>query len=359
MSQAIVSQSTTFSAQDVEQLLNVIGSVSDTAYSRVFLKQHGFDTSTSWEVTRKYIGEQLAGKRKGSAKTNYSNLEKIAKGLMLLGKHYCEIFNLSSSEHADIIKKADSFSFDGKPYSKAFPLFVDESLLTTASMPVLTAVEKNSSGVVFYFSTPRRVSEKVKSTENIGGKLLPVTYIKETKKQYIDSVFIPFDCERAEFRISSVINKRDIDTEMSRLQDVFVRLLSLNQIKLKDTHSVNINKAIAKIYDNASLGRVVETVFHSLDNGINIPRSCRKDIGVCLRNQEYHLAGAAKEDVKCVAVCVRWDTTVQDINIKVKTELKLESLNHFNFTVSKRFEIENPRGIKHAISLISEIEKAS
>ncbi|ENP0646461.1 hypothetical protein [Enterobacter hormaechei] len=358
MSQAIVSQGAAFTAQDVEQLLNVIGSVSDTAYSRVFLKQHGFDTSTSWELTRKNIGEQLAGKRKGTSKTTYSNLEKIAKGLMLLGKHYCEIFSISAREHDEIIKRADSFSFNGKPYSDVFPFFVEENLLTTASMPVITSVEKNNSGVIFYFSTPRRVLEKVKSTENVGGKLRSVTYFKEAKKQYIDSVFVPFDHKRAEFRISAAISKRDIETEMSRLQDVFVTTLALNKIKLKDTHSVNINKAIAKIYDDASLGRVVETVFHSLDNGINIPRSCRKDIGVCLRNQEYHLAGAEKEDVECVAVCVRWDSTVKDINIKVKTELKLESLAHFNYTVSKRFEIENPRGFKHAISLISEIEKA-
>ncbi|KKC61686.1 hypothetical protein WG82_21360 [Citrobacter amalonaticus] len=358
MSQATVSQGAAYTAQDVEQLLDVIGSVSDTTYSRVFLKQHGFDTSTSWELTRKNIGEQLAGNKKGTSKTTYSNLQKIAKGLMLLGKHYCEIFTLSSGEHASIIKSADAFCFNGKPYSDVFPFFVDESQLTTASMPVLTSVEKNSSGVVFYFSTPRRILEKVQSTENVGGKLRSVTYFKESKKQYIDSVFVPFANQRAEFRVFSGINKRDIENEMSRLQDVFVTVLALNKIKLKDTHSVNINQAISKIYHDDSLGRVVETVFHSLDNGINIPRSCRKDVGVCLRNQKYHLAGAEKEDVECVAVCVRWDATVKDINIKVKTELKLESLAHFNYTVSKRFEIENPRGIKHAISLISEIEKA-
>lgn len=358
MPQAMSNQGPGFTAEDVDQLLNVIGSVSDTSYSRVFLKKFGFDTSSSWEVTRKNIKEQLAGKRKGTYETTYKNLEKVAKGLMLLGKHYCEIFALSNDEHAAIINKADNFIFNGKPYSEFFPFLIEEDLLTTASMPVLTAVEKNKNGVIFYFSTPRRIQEKIQSTEQVSGKLRSITYYKESKKQYIDSVFIPFDHTRAEFRISSSVSRRDIDNEMARLQDVFVTVLLHNKITLKDTHSVNINAAITKIYDNVKLGRVVETVFHSIDNGINIPRSCRKDVGVCLRNQQYHLAGAEKEEVKCIAVCVRWDTTVKDVNLKIKTELKLESLAHFNYTVSKRFEIENPRGVKHALSLITEIEKA-
>lgn len=358
MPQAVASQSAEFDAENVEQLLAVICTVSDTSYSRIFLKKFGFDTSTSWEMTKKNIEEQLTGKRKGTEKTTYANLEKIAKALMILGKHYCEIFSLTDDEHDEIIKKADKFIFDGKPYSNVFPLFVGEPELTTASMPILTAVEKKKDGVIFYFSTPRHTFEKVQSTENVNGLLRVVTYDRELKKQYIDSVFIPFEHTRAEFRIISTVNKRDIDRQMSLLQDVFVEVLALNKIKLKSAHPVNINAAIAKIYDNPDFGRVVETVFHSLDNGINIPRSCRKDIDVCLRNHEYHLAGAAQEEVQCVAVCVRWDAVVKDINIKIKTELKLESLANFNYTVAKRFEIENPKGMKHSISLISEIEKA-
>lgn len=358
MSEAIASQHSAFTPEDVNQLLNVIGSISETTYSRVFLKKFGFETSTSWEVTKKNIGDQLAGLKKGTDKTTYVNLEKITKALMLLGKHHCEFFCLSDDEHKKIIKKADAFKFNGKPYSLKFPFFVEEKLLTTASMPVLTSVERNSSGIVFYFSTPRRGLEKLQSLEQVDGSLRKVTYYKELKKQHIDTVFIPFDHARAEFRISTAVSKSDIEKEMSRLQDVFVTLLAVNQIKLKDTNSVNINAAIPKIYNDASLGRVVETVFHSLDNGINIPRTCRKDINVCLRKQKYHVAGAAQENVKCVAVCVRWEAVAKDINIKVKTELKLESLNHFNYTVSKRFEIENPRGIKHSISLITEIQKA-
>lgn len=358
MSQVSLSTNHVPMLSQIEQLLAVIDAVSDTNYSRVFLKQFGFDVSNSWEITTQYISQQLSGNRKGSDKTTYSNLEKIAKALMVLGKHYCEFFVLSESEHDAIVTTAESFVFDGKPYSDVFPLFVDTQQLTTASMPVLTSVEKNKSGIVFYFSTPRRVLERVSSKENINGILRSVSYQQEVKKQYIDSVFIPYEYSRAEFRISSDVGKRDIDTEMNRLKDVFVRVLANNRIKLKDTNSVNINAAVEKIYDDSNFGRVVETVFYSDDNGIVIPRSCRKEVNVCLRQQEYHLAGAQKENVKCVAVCVRWDETVPSVNLKVKTELKLESLAQFNYTISKRFEIENPRGYKHAISLISEIEKA-
>lgn len=342
----------------VEQLLDVINIVSETNYSRIFLKQYDFDTSTSWDQTKRNILEQFSGKRKSTERSSLSNLEKITKALMVLGKHYCEVFKLTNAEHSKIIDNIDNISFDGKPYSDVFPKFVDVKNLTIASTPILTSIEKLKSGVVFYFSTPRRVVERVTTTNLVNGVMRNVSYPLEVKKQYIDSVFIPYNHARAEFRIMSSISRREIENEMARLQDNFVAILSANKVPISDCNPININKAIESIYNDSSFGRVIDTIFFSEANGVVIPRSCRKEVGVCLRKQEYHLAGAQKENVKCVAVSVRWDNTVPKIGLKVKTELKLESLAHFNYNVSKRFEIDNPHGYQHAISMISDIEKA-
>ncbi|HDR2483411.1 TPA: hypothetical protein QCI27_003564 [Enterobacter roggenkampii] len=341
-----------------EQLLEVIESVSETNYSRIYLKKSGFETSNSWEITKANILDQLSGKRVAPAKATFASLERITKALMVLGKHHCEIFRLSEKEHKHLLANATNFIFDGKPYAFSFPAFVPQSLLTTAFMPILTAIEKQNSGVVFYFSTPRKITKRIHTQEVVDGVLRAVSYPVEVKEQHIDSVFIPNNCNRAEFRINSKVGRRDITKEMENLQDVFVSILAKNNVKLADANAININSAIENIYDDNTYGRVIDTVFWSEDNGIAIPRECRKEVDVCLRDQPYHLEGAKKEKVKCIAVCVRFEKTVENVNLKVKTDLRLESLAQFNYTVSKRFEIINPRGYAHAISLISDIEKA-
>ncbi|EMY7639955.1 hypothetical protein ABCT75_004041 [Citrobacter freundii] len=358
MSQVSTNVNVSSSVVNPEQLLEVIEAVSDTNYSKIYLKQSGFDTSNSWETTKSNIVGQLSGKRNAPAKATIANLEKITKALMVLGKHHCEFFKLSKREHQYLLLNATAFSFDGKPYSDSFPAFVPCNLLTTPNMPVLTSIEKNKSGVVFYFSTPREVTKRIHSQVMVGGTLRPVSYPVDVREQHFDTVFIPNDSARAEFRINSTVGKKDITKQMENLQDLFVTILGNNKLKLADVNPVNINAAIDTIYNDATFGRVVDTVFWSDDNGIAIPRECRKEVDVCLRKQPYHLEGAKIEKVKCVSVCVRFEKTIDKVNLKVKTELRLESLAQFNYTVSKRFEIINPRGFAHAISLISEIEKA-
>jgi hypothetical protein len=79
---------------------------------------------------------------------------------------------------------------------------------------------------------------------------------------------------------------------------------------------------------------------------------------MCVSEISLVILKALQRKSKCIAVCVRFEKTVENVNLNVKTDLRLESLAQFNYTVSKRFEIINPRGYAHAISLISDIEKA-
>ncbi|QDK20884.1 hypothetical protein ES815_22245 [Leclercia adecarboxylata] len=343
----------------VEKLLEVIGAISDTNYSRYYLKQYGFDTGLGWKDTQSNILEQFSGKRKAPEKATYSNLVRITKALMYLGKHYCELFTITDAEHQALLKNAINFKFDGKPYSESFPLFVEQKKLTMASLPVLTSIENKKSGLMFYFSTPRKIIERVEELKKVDGILRQLSYKKEIKKQFIDTVFVPHDYKRIEFRISTDVGKRDIEHEMEKLQDVFVKIISANGIKLKDTNPVNLNNAITSIYDDSSIGRVVDCVFYSHDNGISIPRTCRKEVDVCLRDQEYHLAGAEKEEVECVAVTVRWEQTVAKLKLKIKTQVSLESMANFNYTFCRRFIIDNPKGLPHSISLISMVEQGA
>ena len=342
----------------LDKLLEALFSVSEVSYSRIFLKQYGFETSINADKTTEKIIEQFKNPSKLPEQCTLDNLAKIVKAMMLLGKHHCEVTLISKKDAKYIIENFDNFKFAETLFSNNFPILVDNALLKISGMPVITAVEKKPKGIVFYFSTVRRktLNKQVKKEQD--GKIKTMFYEEEIKVQYIDTVFMPFDRDRLEFRVSCDVQKRDIADQITRLKDAFFTFLEVNKLKIKNTSSVDINSAIENLYNKPDYGRVVETSFLSLENSIVMPRSCRKDVQVCLREQEYHKAGAEKEKVKCVGVSIRWVKTIQKVQLLIRSEIQLESLPSMDYTSCTRFVMENPSGLAQAIEWVDVILKA-
>ncbi|MGC0822522.1 hypothetical protein WKG93_06120 [Pantoea agglomerans] len=342
----------------IDKLLDVLFSVSEISYVRIYLKRHDFETSVNAEKTKIKILDQFSGKTPRKVQCTYENLLKITKMMMLLGKHYCEFTKLNEIEFKFIDNKSSDIKIPETLFSKNFPFMVDKSLLKMSGMPVITAIEKKEKGVVFYFSMVRKKVIQVDVKKVDDGVLRHMAYDEEVKVQNIDTVYVPFGKNRAEFRISTEVPKKFIDDQITRLKDAFFTLLEVNGMKVSNTTSVNVNKAIEKMYNTPGYGRVVETSFLSLDNGIVMPRSCRKDVQVCLRDQEYHKAGAEKESVKCVGLSIRWERVIKVIELKIRSEIQLESLPNLEYDYSTRFVLENPAGMKQSLEWIDDIERA-
>ncbi|HCP24935.1 MAG TPA: hypothetical protein DIT85_00365 [Pantoea ananatis] len=342
----------------IDKLLNVLFVISEISYARIFLKLNDFETSVSAEKTKTKILDQFSGKAPRKEKCTYENLVKITKAMMVLGKHYCEFTKLNEIEYKFIEGKYKDLKISESLFSKEFPFMVEQSLLKMSGMPVITAIEKKERGIAFYFSTVRKKTIQVDVKVEEDGVLRKMAYDEEIKVQYIDSVYVPFGKNRAEFRVSTDVPKKLIDDQITRLKDAFFSLLETNGMRIANTSSVDINKAIEKMYNNTGYGRVVETSFLSLDNGIVMPRTCRKDVQVCLREQEYHKAGAEKESVKCVGLSIRWEKVIKGVDLKIRSEIQLESMPNFDYNYSTRFVLENPAGMNQALEWIDDIERA-
>jgi len=348
------------SAQHLSKIFDTLESLTDLSYARMYLKDKGFTTSINWEATRKSISDQIEGhSNKKAVSGPLGKLESIIKNLMIVGKHYYQVYKLDSVQHEQLIKGLKSVSFEPVVYSAAFPLILPEIDLSSANTPKLTAIEHFETGVALIYSTPRFQTTIENKVEKIEGKRNVVTYRKDVKQHQFDVVFVPFDSPRIEMRISSKVSKRDIESAFNMLEGHFFSFLKQNFFELDCQSPIDVHNAIEVLYDKSDYGRVVETQFLSVDNGIKMPRHCRKDISICLREQPYHMAGAEKEEVRCVGVSVRWDNELKKLKLKNRTEVQLESLAHLDYKKCVRFIIDNPVGNKKALSIVSDVLVAS
>jgi hypothetical protein len=348
------------SAEYFSKLLDTLESLAELSYARMFLKDKGFSTSTNWETTRKAILAQEKGKGTKKPVSNpVDKLKYIIKNLMIVGKHYYQVYDLNKEQHKRFITAVNSFEVGSTPYSDAFPLALSENELTATNVPQLTAVEHFKTGVALIYSTPRIRTAVEESVQTFDGKRRIFTYKKEVKQHQFDVVFVPFDSHRIELRISSKVGKRDIESAFKLLENHFFELFKTKFFPLSSYSPIDVHNAIEVLYDKPDYGRVVETQFLSVDNGIKMPRHCRKDISICLREQTYHKAGAEQEEVRCVGVSVRWDNELKKLKLKNRTEVQLESLVHFDYKKCFRFVIENPLGNKKALSIVSDVLVAS
>lgn len=341
-------------------LFDTLESITDLNYARMYLKEKGFSTSTNWEATRGAISTQLSGRgTKKPVPNAISELELIAKKLMIVGKHYYQVYNLKESQHTKLIDLLKSFEIKPNIYTEHFPLTLPEDILTPTNVPRLSALEHFSDGIALIYSTPRLHTSTETEQKNIEGIRNTVTYKKDIKQHQFDVVFVPFKNHRIELRIPATVGKRDIESAFNKLENHFFSFFNKNFFKLDSHSAIDVHKAIEVIYDMSKYGRVVETKFLSIDNSITMPRHSRKDISVCLREQKYHQAGAKFEAVRCIGVSVRWDNDLKQLKLKNRTEVQLESIAHFDYKKCFRFIIENPVGNKKALSIVSEVLDAS
>jgi hypothetical protein len=339
----------------LSELFDTIESVAEHSYARMYLKEVGFLTSINWDSTREVITAQINGSTKKAVSDPINKLELIIKKLMIVGKHYYQVYGLSPQEHEALIAALQSYTIEPNVYSDVFPRILSEDKLTPTNAPRLTAIESFDDGIALIYSTPRIQSLVEKEEKLIDGSRNIVTHTKDVRCHQFDTVFIPFNDHRIEIRISSKVGKRESEKAFEKLEGHFFSFFKTEFFAITCYSPIDVHNAIEVLYDNLDYGRVVETKFLSIANDIVMPRLSRKNISICLRNQTYHKEGAASEPVRCVGVAVRWDYELKALKLQNRTEVQLESLPHYNHKKCFRFTIENPLGNKKALSIVSDV----
>ncbi len=337
--------------------LELLESLAQISFARLFLKKEGFATEVSWEATKLAIKHQESGKGKLPKVANsMKKLDAIAKKLMIVGKQYFQVQTMETQDHKDLLSLLMAYKVPQNVYTKGFPNLLDSSALTSANMPVLSDIHDDSHGLAFIFSTPRLETKKFTHVVNINGVKKSATYYEDVKHHCFDVVYIPKSRPRIELRVSTnTVGKRQIEDALYKLQDAFYNILGQLNFSLTKLTTTNMHKAVENLYAENGYGKVIDTKFLSVQNHTLIPRANKVDTAICLRDQPYHIAGAKKEKVRCVGLTLHWGMTVKGLNLKNKTRLNMESEANFNYEHCARFTIETPLGNKKALELVDKI----
>lgn len=344
---------------NILDLFSYMESLAKNSYARIYLTQLGLDTSNSWEATKLEMMNQLFDQNdKLKVADALPKLKRVAKALHLTNRHIIQLIQGDAKTFADIRTALDNLVITPSDYSKVFP-FEHTGKMTSTGFPVLTAIEKDTNGWAVYFSTPKIKKIKVPIVVQQNGKPRTVMLDDEVIKHVYEVVYVPFNNDRIELRVSGETYKKDIEETLDRLRQAFYDVLRVSGINLTSLTIMQLEKAIVSLYKQDGYGKVVDTKFISVKNRTLMPRSNQRKTDNCLREQKYHKAGEKVEAVKCVGLIIQFKKRTTKKNLLVTTRLHLECEPNSDYNTCSHFTLENPIGNAKALYTINHLIKSN
>ncbi|CQH45371.1 hypothetical protein ACQ26G_002416 [Yersinia enterocolitica] len=248
--QQVLNLPTTISASAIDNVLKGLEQTNELAYFRRVGGRHGFVVTTRWGSTLENLKNTLNDPIKQNTPANYSNLRLITLKIITSANHYYTIDYIKGG-NANSIQALTGYKGFAKTFSSVFPeKLEDETGLPPVTGHFITSVENMGDGIAIIYSYV------VLKTENGRRKMRSNQY----PEQYFNTVFIPNDLSRVEYRVDKHIGKRAADKAMDDLRAKFIELLNELNITLT-LQTVNFYKAIMKIYNDKKYGRLVQVDF--------------------------------------------------------------------------------------------------
>jgi hypothetical protein len=296
------------SATTVDNLLKALEQTTELAYFRRVGGRHGFDVTTRWSSTLDNLSKTLNDPNKQGTSANYSNLRLITLKIITSANHYYAIDYIKSNNIKHISSLLGYGNFDA-PYHGAFPLKLDD----TTGLPLtpghfITSIENMGDGIAIIYSYVilRKINGKSKLRSN------------QYPEQYFNTVFIPNDLSRVEYRVDKTLGKRSSEKAIASLRSKFIELMNELKIQL-NLDTVNFYNAIANIYNDKKYGRLVQVDFLDPNGDEDAVLRCRTDPSYDARYREVvskTSSGAPKSlNLEVAGVAVRLDTKLQNENI--------------------------------------------
>ncbi|MEZ8409566.1 hypothetical protein AB6C88_17300, partial [Vibrio splendidus] len=335
--------------------LDYLETLAKNSYARVVLSALGFETSSSWASTKLDILNQVFDKGGNLVlKDVDERLETACRRLHICGKNLIQIISGDASTLVSLRTTLVNLSIASNKYVSSFP-FEAKGALTSVGFPVLTAIEKQPSGTAIFFSTPKYKKIKTPCQVTRNGKVETIMLDEEVVTHVYEVVFVPNDSDRIELRISAETLKRDVETSLDRLREAFYDILRTSGVSLTSFKIVMLEKGIINLYNEAGYGKVIDTKFISVKNRTIMPRTVKRKVDICLRDQPYHKAGEKVEAVTCVGVIIQFRARTTKKNLLVTTRLGLECDPHSDYKTCNHLILENPIGNKKAIEFIDHL----
>ncbi|MEK6491413.1 hypothetical protein WNJ68_27595 [Klebsiella grimontii] len=306
--QQIINIPTTTPQATIDLVFKGLEQTNELAYFRRVAGRHGFEVKTRWLSTFESIQKTLDDPAKQTTSANFSNLRLITLKIITSANHYYTIDYIKGG-NLHLIPNILSYTDFSPVFHNAFPskLEADNGLPLTPGH-FITSVEKMGDGIAIIYSYV--ILKKITGQRKMASNQYP--------EQYFNTVFIPNDLSRIEYRVDKKLGKRLSEKAMSGLRSEFMDLIV--QLNLGLTlETVNFYKAINNIYNDKGYGRLVQVDFLDPNGDEDVVLRCRTDPNYDARYREVvskTASGKAQAlNLQVAGLAARIDSTVQKEDI--------------------------------------------
>lgn len=297
MNQAVALQNSGIQKNTIESLaIRYIEGLKETeeqVFAKIVGEQYGFSFSNRWEMTTKYILDDLKSSEK--EKCTLSNLEILVDRVIASANHHYYIYQTSKEQHASVYQQLKALvGIDiANAFSIAYPKRV--SFDEHPELPLghhLCKVSDLGDGIccVYAYVTKEKVNKFARAVDSAMQKV-----------QYYNCVFVPRDYHRFELRVTDKIASRGIEDAMYSLRIEFLDSMHTHDIKLS-AENYNFYQCIEKVYKDKSIGRVAHAILTTEEDsndaelkGIRNKRYCARTQTVAdTQNQHKYVCRAIK-----------------------------------------------------------------
>ncbi|MGP2978006.1 hypothetical protein ACTVLL_12750 [Serratia nevei] len=260
---------------EIDNLLKGLEQTTELAYFRRVGGRHGFDVTTRWASTLENLRKTLSDPTKQSTPANYSNLRLITLKIITAANHYYSIDYIKGGD-LNLIPTITGYNDFDPTFKSVFPSKLEDGNgLPPISGHFITSIEDMGDGkaIIYSYVVLRTINGRSKLRSN------------QYPEQYFNTVFIPNDLSRIEYRVDKSLGKRSADKAMGDLRKKFIELMVELNINL-NLDTVNFYNAISNIYNDKSYGRLVQVDFLDPNGDEDAVLRCRNDPSYDARYRE-------------------------------------------------------------------------
>ncbi|EFD5316983.1 TPA: hypothetical protein ROA69_004635 [Escherichia coli] len=273
--QQVLNIPTAVSQATIEKWLKGLEQTTELAFFRRVGGRHGFNVTSRWASTLDNLNKTLNDPSKQGTPANFSNLRLITLKIITSVNHYYSIDGIKSGT-INLIPNIINYPHLDKTFSSVFPIKLDDNTgLPSTPGHFITSIEKMGDGIAVIYSYI--ILRKIQGRSKLRSNQYP--------EQYFNTVFIPNDLSRIEYRVDKSLGKRASEKAMADLRAKFNELLVELNIKLA-VETINFYKAISNIYLDKQYGRLVQVNFLDPNGDEDAVLRCRTDPNYDARYRE-------------------------------------------------------------------------
>lgn len=264
--------------------------------------------------------------------------KNIYDNALLCGNRTIQLYKIEDEILNRILESQKTLKIEPGLDLDFFPYYIEgKDLDSLTEKPKLTRTIEDGDLILFYFSTNRKITEKIKidPLKNDSNKAIydflskydKVTAYSSISRHYIDIITINRVDKTLDIRIDAtdISSKKDIDNIFESIKNEFSKILFNEDLPNTFSNKANFFKLINELYKDNNTGRVVEISFTTDGGYIHSEKDRAKQKDGDVRKGLFHKGGIEKTDIDPFRISKRWRSNSIKKDIDYEYELTLNS----------------------------------